>query len=340
MQIKGAIGLGGATPAAVTAPAATSEAVASGGTPAAHTFGAFTDPDSRIASYSKGEVDTVGSSAWAGSGLGAYTCSGHADGDSGTLTLTALDGSGDPLATATHSWAIAAAAGAAWTDLVDLDYTGLDAESPLSDAAVVVNKGGVQFGPAIAVARVSSSVAVISTGAAGVTIAGSTNVGSLNFGANLSAYIPAGLAYLPLRLDMVFTGMTGLDSATDGVQGGMLTSGSFSTAIQERSVRCNYSTAGQMSTNASRNGVNSNIATGVTQPAGTFTLTTVLHANMVCDMFYTDGQPPSDATIQAGGKVALAANVRPLYSSALYAAWRGIYTAGATLTRIRLRALQ
>ena len=61
---------------------------------------------------------------------------------------------------------------------------------------------------------------------------------------------------------------------------------------------------------------------------------------MVCDMFYTDGSPPSDATIEAGGKVALAANNRPLFSSALWAVWRGIFTGGATLTRIRLRALQ
>ena len=341
MHVVGALGLGGATPAAVTAPTPTTESVAAGGAPAGKTFSAFTDPDGRIASYSASIVNAVGSTAIAGgSGLGAYTVSGYADGDAYSIVLTALDSSGDPLASAVHAVDIAAPPGAAWTDLVDLDYTGLDTQNPLSDAATTVTKGAVQFGPTIAVDRVSSSVAVISTGAAGVTIAGSTNVGSLNFGVDLSAYIPADIAYLPLRLDMVFTGMTGMDSTTDGVLGGMLTGSSFNTASQERSVRLNYSAAGQMSTNASRNNVNTNIATGVTQPAGTFTLTTVLHGNMVCDMFYTDGGPPSDATIEAGGTVALAANNRPLFSSTLWAVWRGIYTGGATLTRIRLRTIQ
>lgn len=96
-------GGGGADPAPVTAPAATSEAVAADGAPAGKTFGAFTDPDGRIASYSAAITNAVGSTAIAsGSGLGAYTVSGYANGDSYVLRLTALDASGDPLATAVH----------------------------------------------------------------------------------------------------------------------------------------------------------------------------------------------------------------------------------------------
>ena len=96
-------GGGGADPAPVTAPAATSEAVAADGAPAGKTFGSFTDPDGRIASYSAAITNAVGSTAIAsGSGLGAYTVSGYANGDSYVLRLTALDASGDPLATAVH----------------------------------------------------------------------------------------------------------------------------------------------------------------------------------------------------------------------------------------------
>lgn len=97
------VGGGGADPAPVTAPAATSEAVAADGAPAGKTFGAFTDPDARITSYSAAITNAVGSTAIAsGSGLGAYTVSGYANGDSYVLRLTALDASGDPLATAVH----------------------------------------------------------------------------------------------------------------------------------------------------------------------------------------------------------------------------------------------
>jgi hypothetical protein len=110
MHVVGALGLGGgAAPAAVTAPSPTTESVAAGGTPAGKTFSAFTDPDSRIASYSATTTNSVGSATWTGTGLGAYTIGSSADGDSGTLALTALDSSGDPLATAYHSWDIAAA---------------------------------------------------------------------------------------------------------------------------------------------------------------------------------------------------------------------------------------
>ena len=98
-------------PSPVTPPAATSEAVASGGTPAPKTFGAFTDPDGQIATYSAAIVNAVGTTSIAsGSGLGPYDVSGYADEDGYALTLTALDAGGAPLATAVHAVTIAAAA--------------------------------------------------------------------------------------------------------------------------------------------------------------------------------------------------------------------------------------
>tara|TARA_R100001443_G_scaffold14286_9_gene24216 strand:- start:847 stop:1905 length:1059 start_codon:yes stop_codon:yes gene_type:complete len=109
----------GGDAAAVTPPSPTSEAVASGGTPSAKTFGAFTDPDSRIASYSSVITNATGSTARSGSNLGAYTFSGHGDGSSFTLSLHALDAGGNKLATATHTVNIAA-------DTVDLNALAME----------------------------------------------------------------------------------------------------------------------------------------------------------------------------------------------------------------------
>lgn len=94
---------------AVTPPAPTSEAVAAGGSVTSWTFGAFSDPDSRIDSYSATLTAVVGSGSLSGSGLGPYSITGTADGDSYTVELDALDSDGAVLATATHSVAIAAA---------------------------------------------------------------------------------------------------------------------------------------------------------------------------------------------------------------------------------------
>jgi hypothetical protein len=101
---------GGGTP--VTPPAATTEAVAAGGSPSATTFGAFTDPGSVISSYQATLTSTVGTTALAGgSGLGPYTYSGFADGDSFVVELDAKDAGGNVVATAVHAVDIAAAAG-------------------------------------------------------------------------------------------------------------------------------------------------------------------------------------------------------------------------------------
>ena len=90
-------------PAAVIAPDPTSEAVAAGGTPSAVTFGAFTDPDSRINAYSATLTAVVGSGTISGSGLGPYTVSGAGDGDCFVVTLTAEDLTPDDLAVAVHT---------------------------------------------------------------------------------------------------------------------------------------------------------------------------------------------------------------------------------------------
>ena len=113
----------GAPAGVVTPPAATSEAVASGGSVTSWTFGAFTDPDGRIASYSATLVTVTGSGSLSGTGLGAYSITGTADGDAYTVELDALDADGGVLATAVHTVAIAAASGATTSALA---FDGVD----------------------------------------------------------------------------------------------------------------------------------------------------------------------------------------------------------------------
>jgi len=143
---------GGGTVQPVTAPAPTSQAVASGGTLSAKTFSAFTDPGSRIDNYVATTTNASGSTSWSGSGLGAYTPSGSADGDAGTLSLTARDSSNNPLATAVHSYERASAAGASWvvtsnTDLTALPSTTLSAGSQVvSGITLVCDSAGETVG--------------------------------------------------------------------------------------------------------------------------------------------------------------------------------------------------
>ncbi len=100
-------GGGGGSVDPVTPPAAQSATASQGGSLAAVTFGAFTDPGGRIASYAASRTNVVGSATISGSGLGPFTISGAADGEVLTIELDALDGSGDVLATATYTGSIA-----------------------------------------------------------------------------------------------------------------------------------------------------------------------------------------------------------------------------------------
>jgi len=101
--------VGAAALSGVTPPAATSEAVAAGGSVTSWTFGAFTDPDGRIASYTATLVTVTGSGSLSGIGLGPYSITGTAGGDAYTVELDALGGEGGVLATAVHTVDIAGA---------------------------------------------------------------------------------------------------------------------------------------------------------------------------------------------------------------------------------------
>ena len=344
MHVVGALGLGGgAAPAAVTAPSPTTESVAAGGTPAGKTFSAFTDPDSRIASYSATTTNSVGSATWTGTGLGAYTIGSSADGDSGTLALTALDSSGVPLATAYHSWDIAAAGGATWTDLVDLDYTGLDADT--LTGTDTVTKSAVQYGPAVKVDIFGGNGGSITAGSSGIVMTGLNAAGSANLAVDVSSYVDfAAMRTRALRVDIVMTGLAGWTGANDGWEAGLVDSaGNFSSAVTSRSLRADYSSGNQLR-KTGRNGVYATWGSAEATPAGSWVVTIVVYAGVQYDVFYTLGAtPPSDATIDAGGRLFggnAGAGVAVDFPSALWVSTRSIWRADCTLTRLRIKALE
>jgi hypothetical protein len=113
---------GGGSTYDVSPPAATTESTAAGVGLAGKTFGAFGGADAgSIDGYTARTVNASGATSWSGSGLGAYTPSGGADGDAGVLALDATIG-GVVVATALHDYTRAAAAGGA-TRLYDVDFT-------------------------------------------------------------------------------------------------------------------------------------------------------------------------------------------------------------------------
>lgn len=119
-SITGSTGGGGGSAYDVTPPAATTQAKAAGASLTAHTFGSFGGADAAsVDGYSARIVNATGSTSWSGSGLGAWTPSGDADGDAGVLALDATIG-GVVVATALHDYSRAAAAGGgALVGLVD-----------------------------------------------------------------------------------------------------------------------------------------------------------------------------------------------------------------------------
>lgn len=106
----------------VTPPSATEEYVASSATLSAKTFGAFTDADAIIDSYSAVISSNLDNATVSGSALGPYTISDAISGEHGTLTLNALDASANVVASATHSWGINPEAGfTRWKALLAAD---------------------------------------------------------------------------------------------------------------------------------------------------------------------------------------------------------------------------
>ena len=122
--------------AAVTPPAPVKAVVSAGGSFSDVTFGAFIDPKGLIASYTATATNLQGTATISGSGLGPYTISGEADGESLVINLAAKDASNRVLGYAT--WAgtiILPTGGGSWVDLVDLDFTDVTTTAALPNGS-------------------------------------------------------------------------------------------------------------------------------------------------------------------------------------------------------------
>ena len=175
---------GGATPGGsdpVTPPAAASQAVAAGGSLAAVTFGAFTDPGARISSYAAGVKNIVGSGTISGTGLGPYTFSGTADSEVITVELDALDSGANILATAVYTGSIGSpATGGAWVTLKDYDLTDLNTGSSLSTGTTTLSFASIADTIDVVYTRYNggADITVTPTNGAGIVIDGGTDTTS------------------------------------------------------------------------------------------------------------------------------------------------------------------
>jgi hypothetical protein len=192
----------------VSAPSPTSEAVAAGASFSAKTFGSFTDSGGRISSYAATTTNASGSTSWSGSGLGGYTASGSADGDAGTLSLTARDSSGNDLATATHTFERATASAGGWTTKGTHDITGAANAGPYTSGAQTVDATGGDIGMTATRASGNSGNVTITNGTGAViTAVGGSGAMTATFdlGASLSGYDLEYIRFYALAVDVYIT---------------------------------------------------------------------------------------------------------------------------------------
>ena len=123
---------------AVIPPDPVKAVVSAGGSFSNVTFAAFIDPKGLIVSYTATATNLQGTATISGSGLGPYTISGEADGESLVINLAAKDASNRVLGYATWAGTIALpTGGGSWVDLLDLDFTDLTTQSALSGSSTL-----------------------------------------------------------------------------------------------------------------------------------------------------------------------------------------------------------
>ena len=347
----GAAPAGGAEP--VQPPAATSQSVAAGGAYATVTFGAFTDPDGVISSYSASQVNANGSTTWAGTGLGAYTASGAADGDAGTLYLNALDGDGDTVATAVHSYRRAAAAGsAAWVDLQDYDMTDVVTQATVTTGTVTLAFASSGDTIDMTVTRYASNTGGITpTSGSGLVYAGGNAMGTTTAAYDWVAELASTWDNVyalnaPVAVHFVLTGVTYPGTNDDGIFSGI----GSTTAHNSGNSRGWYLRRDAVATNEDRrvrvNSSNSSIIDTV--PIVTArVLTIILVAGTIVQVMDTAGATPpapaiGGATTYSVGCASLAgyATTNPYYVPNAYAYLSMVEQAAFTCTRILVQRYQ
>lgn len=340
--IGGSAASGGTEP--VQPPAATAENVAAGGSLSPKTFGAFTDPDSVIASYSATATNTSGSTTWSGTGLGAYTPSGAADGSSGVLRLDALDADGDIVATAVHAYSIDAAAGAAsWVVVHDLDLTTVTDTADLTSGTTTLTVGSDSID--VTVARVGSTNGFVrGVNGTGVLVDDNNNSNSINAGFDIGGLFAAwGIDELTngaFAVEVTLEQIDIDDNAGDGWIG-VLNSTVSHNSGNSRGMRVQSLSGLTTESVSSRLGGadTQRIASQAISTEVVLTLTT-WKGNAV-DGQYTVGTTaptPFTGTVYSSGTKSLGANDPAPYASDLYLVLNA--TLGASFYVTRLRVLQ
>jgi hypothetical protein len=202
----------------------TSESVAAGGTPTAHTFTAFTGDTSEIASYSSLMVNAIGSTGAAGSGLGPYTYTGHSDGNAFTHILKALNSSGDIIGVAWHSVGIGSSGTGSWETLIDYNLKNVTTDTAKTSGTHTLTIGSDTID--ITVTRYSSSnKSVTPTNGSGLVIDGTsgTITVAFDFVSELATWDREELASYKYAIHIVFESLAATatsDSVISGVSTG------------------------------------------------------------------------------------------------------------------------
>tara|TARA_R110000823_G_C15909431_1_gene497623 strand:+ start:689 stop:1771 length:1083 start_codon:yes stop_codon:yes gene_type:complete len=129
---------GGGTTTPVTPPADVVESIAAGGALADVEWSAFGDTGGRIASYVLTTNNVNGSATMTGTGVGPYVIAGEADAEVLLATLDAKDSAGDIVASAYYTGIVAAAGGAAYSSIFDIDLTTVDSAGPWTTGDVTL----------------------------------------------------------------------------------------------------------------------------------------------------------------------------------------------------------
>lgn len=308
----------------VSPPAATTEATAAGVALSAKTFGAFGGTDAGlIDGYTARTVNSVGSTSWSGSGLGAYTPSGGADGDAGVLALDATIG-GVVVATALHDYSRSDGAGASGTlsKVLDIDWAALHAahgdydflvDGPGGDGTHTY--GGYTFelsGSATSVTKLE----VIATGLDMDQGAGGAFVLAVDLRALTVKVDPAGLA----RCVGIWASAVS-DAAGDGVQVGLRRNATLTTwEVADTAIRYR-----EADTTPDLYAIVYNGSTYDVLPSGTLTANTDVRMQVDLDNFYGSiSRGDTGTATDPADSDTLAEFARASYGSAL-AAFTGTY---------------
>lgn len=330
----------------VVKPADTTENVSAGGTPSAKTFSSFTGDTSAIASYQSVIVKPTGSLAASGSGLGAYTYSGHADGEGYTHLLHAKDASGNILATAVHSIRIApAASSGGWVTKSTHDFVNATNSGPHTSGTHTIDcpADDVDVTPKRASGN-NGTFEVTNAGAVVTAIGGSgAMTGSFNLGAALAGYDFAYIRFYAIAVDVYLTNITfdddgsicqiGISDSTtwsDGDERGLQLWSANSTVDEQRRIRG----AGSTTTIDTRTKVTERV------------VTLVMTRGQIVDFADTSGtsapgNPHSASPLYtAGGDAVGRNNNTPLYLSNFFLNVTAFGGAALTCTKIVVRRFQ